>query len=240
MATKEALSKKRQQIAKANRNVFAIVALASLVVGFCAVSSFFLVQRIAFRTTVVGAANETLRTLESNLENVGRLEGRINGLAHNNDLMSVAQGEDMNALRSIADALPIIDNPAALGASLSDKIFSIPEVRLDSLRISTSNIISTTSGAGGTTTDPHVTNFDFRITSASTGDGREQDILVALRNVERSIRAIHIETFRLSYSSRLELFARATAYHVDPINTALGTRVMTPDSNSATTTGGSR
>jgi hypothetical protein len=233
MADKDVVSKsqKRTQIASANRNVFFIVAGASLIVGFCIVGSIFLVQQIAFRAKVIGEAQETVSTLESNITNIETLETRVRALGtHNRNLMYVAQGEDMSALRSIADALPVVDNPAALGARISDKIFGFEGVRLESLRISTSNRQSISGPSPSVSAVPSTTalttDFDFRITS---NDG-ELGILAALRNIELSIRTIDIESFKLSFSSRLELSAKATAYHTNPVITVLSEKTWCPES----------
>jgi len=226
-------SQKRIQIAKANRNIFFIVAGASLVVGFCLVSSYHLIRRIHFRAHVIGEAQETARILARNADNIETIAARIRALEYDQALMYVAQGDDMNTLRVIADALPAVDNPAALGASMSDKILGIPEVRLESLRISTSNRqvggSATPGNIDAATATASTTDFDFRITSANASPvNRETDVIIALRNIERSIRSINIESFRLSFTTRLELTARATAFYTNPVTTTLNDRVLSP------------
>jgi hypothetical protein len=244
MADKKGISlKKRQQITQANRNIFFIVAGASLIVGFCAVGSVFLFQKMTFRATAIGEAQSTVATLKKNKEATNTLEARVSGLLYDDALRSVSQGEDMNPLRAVADALPVVNNPSALGASLSRKLLSVPGVSIESITISTRSDSSVTGDPSLTSSafsGTGMIDFSFRVNSTAAGIKR------TFENIEASIRHIGISSLKISYSTTqtLELTARASAYYSMPIDTSLDEKVLTPKTNakpsSSATSGGSK
>ena len=58
--------RKRTQISKANKTMFIWVAIASALVSFVLVTSFFLSQKLIFNEKILTEKNHTITTLDQN------------------------------------------------------------------------------------------------------------------------------------------------------------------------------
>ncbi len=199
MAIKEVALRKRQQIAKANRTMFLWVAGVSVIVGFAAVGSIFLAQKLIFNQKVVNEKNNTVSILTKNNAAVSELEENVRLLDTNEGLNSVKAKSDDKALQVVLDALPADANSLALGSSLQEKLIAgIEGLTLES--------VSTTPVAGiELTTDDNVQDagtetddesaYQIKFNLVVSGDANALKAL--LDRFERSIRAIDITNLTL-------------------------------------------
>lgn len=123
--------RKRQQISKANRTMFLWVAIASALIGFAAVVSYFMIQRIIFNQEVIGTQEDSLEVIKKNNDSVDAIKSKVRVLNTNETLIALRSNEQDEPAQVILDALPANPNSAALGASLqSEKLVDVRELRL--------------------------------------------------------------------------------------------------------------
>lgn len=203
MAIKEVAVRKRQQIAKANRTMFLWVAGVSVVVGFAAVGSIFLVQKLAFNQKVINEKNNTVSILTKNNAAVAELEDNIRLLDTNEGLNSAKAKPDDKALQVVLDALPADANSLALGSSLQGKLIAgIDGLTLESLNITPVAGVEVTTDtevqdASAATDGTQANQIGF--TLAVSGDANALKTL--LNRFEHSIRAIDITNLTLEQTS---------------------------------------
>jgi len=199
----EVALRKRTQIAKANRTMFIWIALASALVGTAAVVSIFLVQKLSYNERVLGAKQETVSILDSNLVVVNDLKTEVQALDANSALLSVKANDSDQALQVVLDALPADANSLALGSSLQNKLLSGIEgnFKLKSLEVKPVDGIETATNdtvvdAGAATATPNSQiNFSFSV------EGNQDALRKVLQNLERSIRTIVITRMNLNTES---------------------------------------
>ena len=125
---------KRDAIRKANKVMFGAVAGASAVLGIAIVGCIFLYQNIMFQGKVIGEQSKSLQNMDQNIKNIDVLKKKLVALQTNDDLRNTPKiNDEDNNLRAILDALPADENVAALGASLTQKIFDVPGVSVESI-----------------------------------------------------------------------------------------------------------
>lgn len=228
MANKDVAIKKRQLISRANRNMFIVVASASVVLGFAIVGSIFLFQKMLFNAKVIGEKQNTVNILKDNNKVYPDLAKNISALSANGDLRNAMLGTEDSTLRVISDSLPSTNNPAALGASLSDKLLtSVSGVALESITVDRNNgsvnLSSSGNTNGGSANPISTTGFTFRI------HGSAENVKQTMVNLERSIRFVDITRYRFSYASdSLTLNGTARAYFVNEVSTDLQTKEVRP------------
>ena len=124
--------KKRQQIDSTHRNMFVAVAVTAFVVGSSLVASALMVDRILFYNEVIAKQNKTYDTLVKNNQNLDKLAASVKALEVNDNLKSVNFSGN-SSLNVVLDALPALGNSTALGASLKEKILSVPGVIIEQI-----------------------------------------------------------------------------------------------------------
>lgn len=195
MQPKEAALRKRTQIAKANRMMFAWVAGVSVVVGFAIIGAVFLVQMLMFNERVLQEKSNTVSTLKANNANVEELESQVRVLDLNTALISAKANPDDQTLQVILDALPGEPNSLALGASLQKRLLSgISGLSVNSLQVDSVSVDE----FGGTVVDagteeqmPNEIGFQFSVS------GNTNALRKVLSNLERSIRTIDVTNLRI-------------------------------------------
>lgn len=199
MAETKAL-KKRQQIDVVQRNMFIIVAVAAFVLGFAIMAIVFLSNKLAFNQRVINEKNKTLTTLTSNNRNLDDLAGEVMALQVNDALLS-ARLDGSDGLRVVLDALPATGNSNALGASLKDRILAIPGIMIESIdmvstidELSPGQFVTSTIGSG----DFNSISFSFKVL------GKASDLSQVLKNIEKSIRPIVVDSVKFEASSSSE------------------------------------
>lgn len=202
MATKEVALRKRQQIAKANRTMFLWVAGVSVIVGFAAVGSIFLVQKLAFNQKVINEKNNTVSILTKNNAAVADLEENIRLLDTNEGLNSAKANPDDKALQVVLEALPADANSLALGSSLQSKLIagidgltfeSLNMIPVAGIETPSDSVVQDASAAEGATQNQIAFNL------VVSGDATALKSL--LERFERSIRAIDITNLALEQAN---------------------------------------
>lgn len=230
MATKEVALRKRQQIAKANRTMFLWVAGVSVIVGFAAVGSIFLMQKLAFNQKVINEKNNTVSVLTKNNAAVAELEENIRLLDTNEGLNSVKANPEDKALQVILEALPADANSLALGSSLQQKLIAgIDGLTLESLNVIPVAGVEVSDDSAvqdaSTTTDETQNQITFNL--AVSGDANALKAL--LERFERSIRAIDITNLVLEQANgKLTMTIDGRAYYEPARTIELKDKVVKP------------
>ena len=217
MQSKNVALRKRTQIAKANRMMFAWVAGVSAIFGVALVAAIFLTQMLLYNEKVLQEKARTISTLDSNNKNISSLESQIRVLDTNQALLSAKAKPEDQAIQVILDALPSDANSLALGASLQNKLLAgIPNLSLDSLQvdpvvgIESLNGDATTVNAAALDESSVQNSISFRF--SVTGD--EVSLKQALQNLEKSIRTINVTSFKIeSQGTKRVLSVEALAYY---------------------------
>jgi hypothetical protein len=202
MATKEVALRKRQQIAKANRTMFLWVAGVSVIVGFAAVGSIFLVQKLAFNQKVINEKNNTVSILTKNNAAVAELEENIRLLDTNEGLNSAKANPDDKALQVVLEALPADANSLALASSLQDKLVKgVDGLTLESLNVTPVAGIEISSDSAVQDASSTVEEGQNQIAFNLAVSGDATALKALLERFERSIRAIDITNLVLEQTS---------------------------------------
>lgn len=216
MKPNDAAIRKRTQIAKANQTMFLWIAGASAIVGAAIVVSIFFGQKLLYTERVLAKKQDTVTTLKANIEVVESLKDEVRLLDTNTDLASVKANETDQVLQVILDALPSDANSLALGASLQNKLLNgIDGLELDALQVDPVVGVETLTGGDGATepvleegAEASVITFQFIVS------GPEASLRQALQNLERSIRAIKVNSVRMEIqSSGPVMTVQAQAYY---------------------------
>ncbi len=223
MAQKEAALRKRQQIAQSSRTMFIWVAIASAVIGFALVVSWFLVQQITFRQKVVSKKMDTAAKLSKNNATISDLQNNIRKVEATSDALKAAKANDAELpLQVVLDALPATNNPLALGSSLQEKLVGgqsgVTLEALNTVGVTTSTVAKT---VGGTQSMP----FTMTVTSGSPDALQE-----LLKRLERSVRTIDIDNLRIEQSaSKTSLTVTAHAFYLPEKTIELQKTTVKPD-----------
>lgn len=209
--------RKRTQISKANRTMFLWIAGASALVGFAAVTSIFLGQKLFFNEKVLLEKNKTVSTLSANNKIVDELQTQVRVLDTNEDLAKVKTNETDQSIRVILDALPSDANSLALGASLQNKLLAgIPGLTIESLQVDpvagieslgNAAVISAASAAGG----------DNEITFRFSVSGNTEALKNALTALERSIRTIDITSLQIENQGTTQIMTIQGRAFYEPV-----------------------
>ncbi len=223
--------KKKQQIDKAHHNMFVVVAGAAFLTGFAIVAAVFMFNKILFNNRVLAEKNNTFSVLENNNKNLVSLAEEVRALQANDDLRSVRIGDGDN-LRVVLDALPAIGNSNALGASLKDKILAVPGVTIETISVTstpdeTDIPLEPESDQGLTDGESEITSSPIYFTFKLSGN--VADLSQALKNVERSIRPIILDSVTLEVSStdgQSNLVAVGHSFYEPLLEVKLGKKIL--------------
>jgi len=185
--------KKRQQIESASRTMFIWVAIASVAISVCVVTSQSFFQRIIYNSRVIAAKQKADDTLAANITNATQLKQKVDGLVGNQDLASVKLNPSDPNTKSVLDALPSAPDTTELATSLQQAILNHSGVSIESISVNQSP--TTTTAATTSTTSaslPIEEGFSIVI------DGSYSQIRSTLLDMERTIRPIKIVQLDLS------------------------------------------
>ena len=220
--------RKYQQIQHANRLMFIWVAVASALVGAALVLSITLINQIMFKQHVIGEKNTTVETLKKNNKVVADLNDNIRLLESNQALRDTPQPEDSQAIAVVLDALPSQPNSSALGASLQQKLLNVPGVSVESLNVLPIAGVENTGEdtAAETTVGDNEISFQFSV-SVKSGEGSL--LKQVLQNLEKSIRAINVQSIEVQTSSeKITMNVKAVAYYQPEAKVELNTKTVRP------------
>lgn len=193
--------KKRQQIENAGRSMFVWVAIASVAVSICIVTTQFLFQKWTYNNRVLSAKYKAADQLSKNITNAHQLQNAVNALVSNQDLASVKTNTDDPNTKSVLDALPSTFDATAWATSLQKAILSHSGVAIDGISVP-SDQDQTATGASTTTTP----SSSPASTTASTPQQMKFEVTVSgsydkIRNMmldlERTIRPIQVTDITL-------------------------------------------
>ena len=221
--------RKYQQIEHANRTMFIWVAVASAIVGGALVVSFTLFNQIIFKQKVIGEKNNTVTTLKKNNDIVTDLNDNVRLQNSNNALRSTPRPEESEAIAVILDALPSQANSSALGASLQQKLLDVPGVTIESLNVTP--VAGVENSGENTTSSDVATDGNSIAFQFSVSVGKEEGSLLkqVLQNLERSIRAINVQSVEVQTSNeKITMNIKAVAYYQPEAKVELETKTVQP------------
>lgn len=232
MATQQPTAlRKRQQITRANQTMFLVIAGVSVIVGFSIVLVIFLGQKIWFNEKVLIEKNNTIATLEKNINAVPELKENVSLLNTNEALRSTRLKESDPAIQSVLDALPADANSTAMAASLQNKLLNnVPGVTLESLKvepvsgIETDQTAETITTSGSTSTN--AIGFSFSVSTANT---TQDSLRQVLTRIEKSIRPFNITTLNVEgQGNRIVMTATGVGYYMPAQKLQLTDKVVRP------------
>lgn len=198
--------RKQTLIDQTRRTVFMWVVGASCFIGAAVVVIIMLVQVMIFNEKVLAEKGRTVKQLRDNITAAKELKGSINVLNTNEELKIVRTSEDVPPLQSVLDALPADANDLALGASLQQKLLKdVKGVKIESVTFSNDSV------TGGS--DKDALNQAFSLSISGTPD----NLRVALERLERSIRAVDVQTMSgSSYENKVTLQISGSMSYLPP------------------------
>ena len=196
MPNKEVAIRKRQQIDSSKRTMFIAVAVVALISGIALVVSFFLVQQIIFHGKIIAEKQDTLNTINSNINTIDSLKDNVRLLETNTALNAVKSSQESSALQVILDALPAEANADALGASLQIRFAGeVSGLKIDNLQVVVPDENSTSTSMENVDTSGNTVSFNMSVSGSA-------DMLKAfLVRLERSIRVIEITSVDIQSGS---------------------------------------
>ncbi len=224
MPNKEVAIRKRQQIDSSKRTMFIAVAVVALISGIALVVSFFLVQQIIFHGKIIAEKQDTLNTINSNINTIDSLKDNVRLLETNTALNAVKSSQESSALQVILDALPAEANADALGASLQIRFAGeVSGLKIDNLQVVVPDENSTSTSMENVDTSGNTVSFNMSVSGSA-------DMLKAfLVRLERSIRVIEITSVDIqSGSGDLTMNLVGKAYYEPARKIELETKVVKP------------
>ena len=246
---------KRDAIRKANKVMFGAVAGASAVLGIAIVGCIFLYQNIMFQGKVIGEQSKSLQNMDQNIKNIDVLKKKLVALQTNDDLRNTPKiNDEDNNLRAILDALPADENVAALGASLTQKIFDVPGVSVESITPNPVSIDVNLSDKNTSETNTSATKpaqpSDGKDSKNKTGlkaievvasltakdvassESGLSKLVEVLKKMERSIRSFRITNFKFEKSKgTYTLNLTLQAFYMPEYQMALDSKTVKADEN---------
>ena len=214
--------RKRQQIQNANRTMLIWVAIASAIVAVCIVLGYNFVQTIAYNNKVIGEKSKVNKVLKDNVTVIPQLKENVNKLQTNKNLLGLRADPNDTAFQVVIDALPTEDDRTALGSSLQERILVGSGVAIDQVSVTDTGAATTTTTAGA---PADVQNIRFSFTVTGTYDSIAQ----AIKDIERTIRPINIDSMTLQgTSSQLQATINATTFYLPGVEFKLGSREVKP------------
>lgn len=226
-------TRKRDQIESANKTVFLWAIAAAAALALCAVVGYFLIKEISFNAKILGAKNETYRTLEQNVKNAETLEQNIQSLIANNDLAQVKANSSDSNYKVVLDALPVSSDPTVLGSSLLQEILNRSNVRVVSLTTAPGSLggmmLETqpggADGADSSSGGSEVTAIPFNFAV----QGNYSQVSRMLQDLERSIRPMNVRQLVIQGSdSALQVNVRGESYYSTERTVELGKKQVKP------------
>lgn len=211
--------RKRQQIRTANKTVFAWIIAASIVVGICGVGVQFLIRQMLFNNKILSAISTTNQTLDKNATAYDSLKADVVKLVADANLTALRKGNNSTALQVIIDALPTQQDEAVFASSMQTEILGPSGVSITSF----SSIEGTGLSAPTATGSSVPLGFNFSIS------GTYDQVSQAIKNMERSIRPITIQSMEIQGStSRLQVTVTCFTYYQPAQTLELKDKVVKP------------
>lgn len=223
-ASKDVALRKRQKILDSSKKMFLWVAGASVVIGFSAVVSVFLVRQIIFKEKVVSEKSNTVKVLENNIKVAPALTDEIRLLHTNEALIKARINEQERPLQVVLDALPADNNKLALGASIQNKLVgSVSGVNIEALTVGddVSSNKKKSAATGKATTVP------FQLVISSGDVNKLKDLM---KRFELSIRTINVTSITIEQGDASStMTVRGNAFYIEPVTIQLKGKMVRPN-----------
>lgn len=194
MKDPQGIVRKQSLIAKTRKTVFLWVIGASCLIGAALVLMILLVQTLIFNEKVLSEKGKTNAQLERSITGAKELRGSIEVLNGDPQLKRVRTSENVPPMQSVLDALPADANPLAMGASLQQKLlYDIPDMRIEAIVLDSGG-----SSEYGEEESSSSSAEALRQPFTLTLSGSPEAIRTALERLERSIRAVDVQTLAVS------------------------------------------
>jgi cell division protein FtsL len=219
MADKDTSLRKRAQIAKAGKNMFIWVIIASILLSIAIVVSIILVQRIISVNNTIGQKNKTLQILKNNNKAIPDLENAVRALNSNQSLIDSKANLTDEAVQVVLDALPSEANSLTLGASFQQILLpsATGDISIESLSVTPiSGVESADSGTTSTSsTNTNVSGikpieFNFAV------KGSTDSLIALLKRLESSIRVIDTTNVKIESSGSQQLMTVSGQAYYQP------------------------
>ena len=208
-----------------------------------------------FQGKVIGEQSKSLQNMDQNIKNIDVLKKKLVALQTNDDLRNTPKiNDEDNNLRAILDALPADENVAALGASLTQKIFDVPGVSVESITPNPVSIDVNLSDKNTSETNTSATKpaqptdgkdsknkIGFKaievVASLTAKDVASSEsglskLVEVLKKMERSIRSFRITNFKFEKSKgTYTLNLTLQAFYMPEYQMALDSKTVKADEN---------
>ncbi len=223
-APKDATIRKRQKILDSSKKMFLWVAGASVVVGFAAVVSVFLVRQIVFKEKVVSEKNNTVKVLGKNIKAAPELTDDVRVLHTNEALIKARINDTEKPLQVVLDALPADNNKLALGASIQNKLVGgVEGVEIDGLTVGD----DVSAGKKKAPTTGKAVPVPFQLVVSSTDINQLKELM---KRLELSIRTIDVTSITIEQGeTRSTMTVRGRAFYIDPVKIQLTDKTVKPN-----------
>lgn len=194
MKDPQGIVRKQSLIDKTRKTVFLWVIGASCMIGAAIVLMILLVQTLLFNEKVLSEKSKTNTQLESSIIAAKELKGSIDVLNGDPQLKRVRTSENVPPTQSVLDALPADANQLAMGASLQKKLLNdIPDMRVEAISLG-DNGSSAFAEQETSESSTEAQSQPFTLTLS----GSPEALRTALERLERSIRAVDVQTLAVS------------------------------------------
>lgn len=214
---------KRQQVEKANKNIFIWVAAAAVVVSLSVVMLQFLVREALFNSKIISKQQSTSQTLEQNKKNFDGLKRNIDALLADDSLSTLRVNQNDSSLQVILDALPTNGDTTSFSNSLYNKVLSRQGVTISGVSVGTGSAVTAESQATSLSSDPQAITFGTSIS------GSADQIRATLLDVEKVIRPISIKQMSITVSAgKLDVSLQGETYFLSRSSISLGKETIKP------------
>ncbi len=188
--------RKRQQVTQTNKNIFAWVAGASVVITICVMLAQVLIRQAIFNQEVISMTTTADTTLKNNITNATKLKENINKLVADTNLAKVktqaVEGGNSSNLQVILDALPTKDDGVTFANSLAKVILPRSGVSIEGLTAGYASAIDAPLGSAAAT--PQTLSFSMTVS------GSYDQLDKALSDIGLVIRPINIKMLTIQGS----------------------------------------
>ncbi|MEO5499203.1 MAG: hypothetical protein ABIR46_01755 [Candidatus Saccharimonadales bacterium] len=220
---------KREQVKKANKNIFLWVLGASVIIVICTVAATFLIRQAIFNQKIISQKSDTNKIVKQNIQTASELKKNVDSLIADSNLAVLKIAPTDSNLKVVFDALPTNDDTTALSNSIYSKVFGTAGVITES--ISVGDALATSSSTvpevgapinqavgNSTAPVPVVTAFQGDVT------GSAASIKNMFLNFERVIRPMNLNllTIKAGGSGNLTVTLGGETYYVPADSVSLG------------------
>lgn len=215
--------RKRQKISAANKAVFTWVVIASIVLGISGVVAQFMLRQLFFNNKILTVLNTTNSNIKKSITTYDGLKTEVTKLVADTNLNALKKGENSTALQVVIDALPTEENRVALATSMQNEVLGPSGVTINAFAVIDASTAAAASASAQTTSGVQSFSFNFTIT------GSYAQVQQAIRNIERSIRPIAIQSLDIQGTDTdMKVNIVAITYYQPPTTVSVKEEKLSP------------